>query len=176
MRKIITRGAVETKKLGGNLAGKILNPGKASFPGLFRLKKTQPLIICLEGDLGSGKTTFAQGLLKKLGTKGPYTSPTFAIMKEYKVPDSKGSRGKRKKIPLCDAKGAVRKLYHIDAYRIKTKDLLNLGWKELTAGHNNVIIIEWADRVRKIIPREAVWIKFKWQDNNQRLISFSPRF
>ena len=69
MENFITNNFKETQKLGENLAQKI---------------KTGA-IICLQGELGSGKTTFTQGLLKGLGVEGPYTSPTFLIMKEYNL-------------------------------------------------------------------------------------------
>lgn len=129
-------------------------------------------IICLSGDLGTGKTTFTQGLLKGLKINGPYTSPTFVILKNYKgkfkvLTASAGSRpgGKSSKFKVID-------IYHIDAYRVKAKDILNLGWKEMLAEKENIIIIEWADRIRKIIPRGAAWIKFEWLDKDKRKIIF----
>jgi tRNA threonylcarbamoyladenosine biosynthesis protein TsaE len=105
--------------------------------------------------LGTGKTTFVQGFLKGLGAKGPFTSPTFVILKYYKS----------RKLKTIN-------IYHMDAYRVNAKDVLNLGWKEIVAGKDNIIIIEWADRIRKIIPRGAVWIKFEWLDQNKRKITF----
>ena len=131
-KKFITTNPNQTQKLGGMLA-KELKGGK---------------IICLEGELGSGKTTFTQGLLKSLGVRGPCTSPTFVIMKMYK--DS---------------------IFHFDAYRVRDKDILNLGWEELIADKNNIIIVEWADRIQKIIPKRALRIKFKWLGENKRKIS-----
>lgn len=139
IKTIITENSKQTQKLGKMLAGEI---------------KTGE-IICLEGDLGTGKTTFAQGFLKKLGTKGPYTSPTFLILKNYKS-------GKHKNFNI----------YHIDAYRVNAKDIFNLGWKEMVAEKKNIIIIEWADRIRKIIPRGAIWIKFQWISINKRKVLF----
>lgn len=137
MKKFITNNSKQTKKLGEMLASE-LKGGK---------------IICLSGDLGSGKTTFTQGLLKGLKKKGPYTSPTFVVMKKYK------------------------NIYHIDAYRIKGKDLLDLGWKEIIADNppagGNIIIIEWAERVKKIIPKNALWIRFRWIGENERELKFS---
>lgn len=132
--EIITNNFEETQKLGEDLAKKIKNCG----------------IICLSGDLGAGKTTFTQGLLKGLGVKGPYTSPTFVVMKQYD-----------------------KNVYHIDAYRIDEKDMLNLGWKEIIADPKNVIIIEWAERIKKVIPGQAQWIKFEWIDENKRRINFN---
>jgi tRNA threonylcarbamoyladenosine biosynthesis protein TsaE len=109
-------------------------------------------IICLTGDLGAGKTTFTQGFLHGLGIKGAITSPTFAIMKQYHKTYSD--------------------IYHIDAYRIKSKDLLDLGWKDFAGKSNSIVIIEWAERVKKLIPTEAVWIKFEWINDKERKISF----
>jgi tRNA threonylcarbamoyladenosine biosynthesis protein TsaE len=130
MKTFITKNSKETQKLGEMLA-------KDSKNGI---------IIALEGDLGCGKTTFTQGFLKGLKIKGPYTSPTFVVMKKY------------------------NNAYHIDAYRVNSDDILNLGWEEIVADENNVIIVEWADRIRKIIPASALWIKFEWVDNNTREI------
>lgn len=136
MKTIITKNARETQALGKLLAEE-LKGGE---------------VICLSGDLGSGKTTFTQGLLKGLKVAGPYTSPTFVIMKKYK-----------------------NNIFHFDAYRIEAKDILNLGWKEIAAGKNNVIIVEWADRIKKIIPKDGVWIKFEWIDKHKRKITFSDK-
>ncbi|MCX6762824.1 MAG: tRNA (adenosine(37)-N6)-threonylcarbamoyltransferase complex ATPase subunit type 1 TsaE [Candidatus Moranbacteria bacterium] len=114
-------------------------------------------IICLTGDLGSGKTTFAQGVLKGLGAKGPYTSPTFVVMKQYK-----------RKATSQNSK--LESVYHIDAYRVGPKDVLDLGWEEIIVGENNVVIIEWAERVKAIIPKSAVWIKFEHLKEDERKI------
>ncbi|MCX6763681.1 MAG: tRNA (adenosine(37)-N6)-threonylcarbamoyltransferase complex ATPase subunit type 1 TsaE [Candidatus Moranbacteria bacterium] len=141
MPTYITNNSKETQKLGEMLAQEI--------------KGGQ--IICLTGDLGSGKTTFTQGFLKGLKVKGPYTSPTFLIMKKYD-----------------------KNIYHIDAYRVKAKDILALGWEEMVKDNppagGSVIIIEWADRLKKIIPTPpaggSIWIKFKWLGENKREIQF----
>lgn len=138
--KFTTNNNKETQKLGKVLA-KELRGGE---------------IICLSGDLGSGKTTFSQGILNGLKIKGPYTSPTFVILKKYKVPGEK-----------------IKNAYHIDAYRIKSRDLEELGWKELAKSKENIVILEWAERTKRIIPRNALWIRFKWIDRNKRELAFS---
>lgn len=130
-----TNSSRQTQKLGETLA-KELKRGE---------------IICLSGELGSGKTTFAQGVLKGLGAKKPYTSPTFVVMKYYKVES--------------------RSIYHIDAYRVGPKDILDLGWEEIIANKNNIIIVEWAERIKNIIPKNAVWLKFEHLNENKRKIS-----
>jgi tRNA threonylcarbamoyladenosine biosynthesis protein TsaE len=67
----------------------------------------------------------------------------------------------------------IRRIYHIDAYRINEEDLLNLGWEEIINDKNNVVIVEWPDRVRKILPQTAMEIGFEWLDENQRKIMFT---
>jgi tRNA threonylcarbamoyladenosine biosynthesis protein TsaE len=108
-------------------------------------------ILCLNGELGSGKTTFTQGLLKGLGAKGPYTSPTFLILKHYEIKD--------------------KNIYHIDAYRVNANDILNLGWEEIIADPKNIIIVEWPERIKKILPKQAIKIKFEWLDEEKRKIT-----
>ena len=158
MRKeIITENFSQTKKLGEILASE-LRGGK---------------IICLSGDLGAGKTTFTQGLLKGLKIKGPYTSPTFMIIKHYHKKITKHKKQITNKIQNSSATAdKIQNIYHIDAYRIKAKDILNLGWEEIIADPKNVVIIEWAERIKKIIPVGALWIKMEWVDQNKRKVTF----
>lgn len=161
MRKeFITTNSKETRKLGEILASELKEGG----------------VICLSGDLGAGKTTFTQGLLKGLGAKGPYTSPTFVIMKKYelKIPNNKLQISNK----LQNSKLKIRNVYHIDAYRVEVGDVLSLGWEEIVANPENIVIIEWAERIRKIIPKESLWINFKWAGENERKITFgnSPNF
>ena len=133
MREIITNNFSETQKLGEEYAEQIKAGG----------------ILCLEGELGAGKTTFTQGLLKGLGCEGPFTSPTFVLMKKYK-----------------------ENIYHLDAYRISENNLTDLGWEELIENKKNIIIIEWPERIKAKIPSGAKWIKFFWLDENQRKVIF----
>lgn len=134
-KPFVTTSSKQTRKMGEILA-KELKGGE---------------IICLSGELGSGKTTFAQGVLKGLRAKGPYTSPTFVVMKHYKA--------------------GRRNIYHIDVYRVESKDILDLGWEEIIAGKNNIVIVEWAERIKRIIPRDAIWIKFEHLKDDERKIS-----
>jgi tRNA threonylcarbamoyladenosine biosynthesis protein TsaE len=132
-------------------------------------------IIALQGDLGSGKTTFTQGLLKKLKVKGPYTSPTFLVIKHYKkkFPISKYQFPNKSKLPkskIRDTRYQIQNIFHVDAYRVTTKDILKLGWKEIISNKKSIIVIEWADRIRKIIPRGSLWINFKFIDSDKREI------
>lgn len=115
-------------------------------------------LTCLAGDLGAGKTTFVQGFLEEMGAARPYVSPTFVIMKQYDLP-----------VP----KNGIERIYHADAYRVETKDFINLGFAEWCADKNGVVILEWPERVQEIIPNTAQKISFKWKSENEREIVFS---
>src|SRR3989344_224405 len=160
-KTFITQNYKQTQELGGLLAKEIIigKGRKGSTFSRSRLNIESAFIICLSGDLGSGKTTFAQGFLKGLGLKGPHTSPTFLVIKNYQkeIPNPKSQIPNKSKL----SKPKTQNIYHIDAYRVKAKDILNLGWKEIISG-GNIVLVEWADRIKKIIPRKALWIKFEW--------------
>jgi tRNA threonylcarbamoyladenosine biosynthesis protein TsaE len=153
-----TTDSSQTRKMGEILAGE-LQGGE---------------IICLTGELGSGKTTFAQGLLKGLGARGPYTSPTFVVIKEYKTKFSNKSKIskliKQKKYKIPDTKYQILNIYHIDAYRVDAKDVLDLGWEEIISSKNNIVIVEWAERIKRIIPESAAWLKFEYLGDDERKI------
>ncbi len=111
------------------------------------LKTKGAVVIGLQGELGAGKTRFVQGFAKGLGIRQRLTSPTFVLMKKYK------------------------NLYHIDCYRIdKPKDLLDLDFKEIVSNPDNIILIEWAEKVRKILPKDTIWIKFEIINFKERKI------
>ncbi len=154
-KTFITNNFRKTRKLGELLASE-LRGGE---------------IVCLSGELGSGKTTFSQGVLKGLGAKGPYTSPTFVVMKQYRVmqtppPPPPLTKGGNKK------GGGIQNIYHFDIYRVGVKDILDLGWDEITANKSNIIIVEWAERIKSIIPKNAIWMKFEHLGKNRRKIFF----
>lgn len=170
MKKIyITTNSKQTRKLGKLLAealrgGPARNASRSDAGGE---------IICLTGDLGSGKTTFAQGILEGLGAKGPYTSPTFVVMKHYHTTHNTQhitQQKERSKKKLRVMSYVLRDIYHIDAYRVGPKDILDLGWEEIVAGENNVVIVEWAERIRRIIPKKTVWIRFEHVGKDKRRI------
>jgi tRNA threonylcarbamoyladenosine biosynthesis protein TsaE len=124
-------------------------------------------VIALRGDLGSGKTTFTQGFFVGFGSRARAVSPTFILMRRTPV-----------------RRGGFRNLIHIDAYRLRSPDdLMALEWKKLCADPANVLVIEWADRIRQLLPRSATRISFRHGkrehgriihlSNNQSLISKS---
>ena len=132
--KIKTKSVRETIASGKAL-GNLLSPGD---------------VVCLTGELGTGKTCFVKGIAEGLGIKGrTVTSPTFIIINEYKG-----------KIPL----------YHIDLYRIGAiDDLRDLGIEEIVYG-KGVTAIEWADRIKDTLPDERIDITLKWVDNKTRSV------
>ncbi|MFZ2310723.1 MAG: tRNA (adenosine(37)-N6)-threonylcarbamoyltransferase complex ATPase subunit type 1 TsaE [Patescibacteria group bacterium] len=101
-------------------------------------------VFLLSGDLGAGKTCLTQGIAAGLGIKGRVNSPTFNIMKVYKI-----------------KKGLVKTLCHIDAYRLKTgQDLINIGFDDYLQ-KDSVIVIEWAELVESIWPKDRIKIEIK---------------
>ncbi|MBU2028639.1 tRNA (adenosine(37)-N6)-threonylcarbamoyltransferase complex ATPase subunit type 1 TsaE [Patescibacteria group bacterium] len=153
--RVFTQSFRETQKLGKELAENLI-PGQ---------------IMCLSGDLGTGKTTFVQGILKGLKVKGPYTSPTFVIMKQYHTTWNI-KHGTEKNKLLHAPCSMLHDVYHIDAYRVSDKDILNLGWEEIISQPDNLIVIEWAEKIKKIIPANARWINFFWEGEKKRKIVF----
>jgi len=116
----------------------------------------------LEGELGSGKTRFVQGFAKGLGIRQRLTSPTFVLMKKYKLPKGR----------IFNFQFTISNfLYHIDCYRLsKPKDLLDLDFKEIVFNPQNIILIEWAEKIRSILPKETIWIKFEIISPRERKI------
>jgi tRNA threonylcarbamoyladenosine biosynthesis protein TsaE len=109
-------------------------------------------VVGLYGDLGSGKTTFTQAVGRALGITDSIQSPTFVIIKSYKL--------KAKSYKL---------LIHVDAYRLKSgEELRKLGFEELLADPKNLILVEWADRVASVLPKNHVKIHFRFMDEQTR--------
>ncbi len=151
----LTIGPSQTKRSGKSLAKKIL---KISPP-------KRAVVIGLEGDLGGGKTTFLQGFAKGLGIKEKVLSPTFVIYKKFHIPNSIFQNPK------------FQNFYHIDCYRVeKPKELLLLGFKKIVSNPQNIVAIEWMEKVKKILPKKIILIKFKFVDKNKRKISINLQF
>jgi len=120
-------------------------------------------VIALFGDLGSGKTTFIQGLAKGLGITKKIISPTFIIMRTYNIP------------PLL--KERVRNsfhsnFYHVDLYRIKSPhDIQDIGLLELIKEENGIFAIEWPEKIKHLLPHNTIKIYFEYLDENKRKIT-----
>ena len=121
-------------------------------------KKKEATILLLEGNLGSGKTTFARFFIASFGIKQPVTSPTFVIEKIYKLPQ----------------KSKFKNIIHIDAYRLeKGEDLIELDWEKNILNPHNIILIEWPEVVSSFLPKDSKLIKFKFLNENKREVVFN---
>lgn len=118
------------------------------------VKQIQNGVIALNGELGAGKTTFVQGFAKGLGIEEKIISPTFVLIRQHKIPSTDST------------------LYHIDLYRLEeTGAYKNLGIEELINDNNNLVIIEWADKIKDYLPNDTLKISIEKTENNQRLIT-----
>ncbi len=134
-----TACAKETQKIAEDLAGSL----------------SGGTVLALHGDLGSGKTTFVQGLAKGLGIKGQIISPTFIIVRTYKLD----------KTHLND----LNHFYHIDLYRIEHENgLVGLGIEEIINDPENIVAIEWAERMGSLLPEKRIDIRFEYMDEGKR--------
>lgn len=135
----ITKSAAETQKLGEQFAQ--------------RLKGGE--IIGLIGELGSGKTTFVQGLARGLGIKKRIISPTFIFIRPYAI---------------CHSPRATR-LFHVDLYRIeKAEEAVGLGLEEIWSEPENIVVIEWAEKIEKTLPKKMIRIYFEYEGQDERRI------
>ena len=143
-QRVVSKTPAGTKKIAEKLAGVILSKHKTKYA----------TVIGLIGELGSGKTTFAKGFAKGLGIKQIIQSPTFIIARQHSLEHK-----------------IFKNFYHIDAYRVGQKDLVALGWQEWINNPNDIILVEWADRIYKILPKNSIKIYFETLKNGQRKIS-----
>ena len=129
----------ETQKLAGDILA-----------GLTEKKlQNKALVLALQGDLGSGKTTFTQGLAKFLKIKGRVNSPTFVVMKRF------------------------GNFYHFDCYRLnKPEEILELGWGEIINNPKNIVVVEWPEKIKKFLPKNTHFLKFKFINETHRQIKF----
>ncbi|MGD2040347.1 MAG: tRNA (adenosine(37)-N6)-threonylcarbamoyltransferase complex ATPase subunit type 1 TsaE [Anaerolineae bacterium] len=108
-------------------------------------------IVCLEGELGSGKTCLTQGIARGMGIGQQVTSPTFTLIAEYFLQSS------------------APPLYHIDLYRLSApvEEALHLGLDEYLMGEG-ICVIEWADRIVPVLPSDRLWITLRHLEESKR--------
>ena len=142
-----------------------------------RQQKNGPLVLALVGELGSGKTTFVRGLAKGLGIRARITSPTFVLAKRYRVPAIRNKKQEtRNKQDTRYKKQETNRQYfwHMDAYRLKDgRDLAGIDFEEIVSDSANIVAIEWANKIKRAIPKGARWIRFFHLPGNRRKIIFS---
>ena len=116
-------------------------------------------VIALRGELGAGKTTFAQGLANSLGVTRRVNSPTFTIMRTYRIRNQESK---------------IINLYHVDLYRIDSKmDLEGLGLEEILGRKDAVVVIEWPEKMYGLIPQNSIDIAFEYINDSTRKILIS---
>jgi tRNA threonylcarbamoyladenosine biosynthesis protein TsaE len=137
----ISHSAEQTKRVGERL-GHLLHDGD---------------VICLEGNLGAGKTCLAQGIGRGLDVRTAITSPTFIIVNEYPLP------------------GRAYRLHHIDLYRVGSpEEAQAIGLDELFYG-DGICIIEWPEHVREMLPDEWLWVTLTYVDETKRELCFAAK-
>ena len=134
--EFFSRSPEQTRRVGMRLGG-LLRPGD---------------IVCLQGELGAGKTTLVQGLAQGWGSLDSVSSPTFIIVNIYRRPDDE-------------------QLFHMDAYRLDSApEAAELDLDEMLA--QGSLLIEWPERIQEILPDDRMWISFEYvaEENRQMLI------
>ncbi|OGE72439.1 tRNA (adenosine(37)-N6)-threonylcarbamoyltransferase complex ATPase subunit type 1 TsaE [Candidatus Daviesbacteria bacterium RIFCSPLOWO2_02_FULL_38_15] len=117
-------------------------------------QNTQARIFALTGDLGAGKTIFVQGFAQGLDIKEKIISPTFVLIRQHHIPNTD------------------KTLYHIDLYRLeKEEDFKQLGLKDLLNDSNHLILIEWAEKIKGLLPKMTTWIYLETANQNSRQIT-----
>lgn len=120
-------------------------------------------VICLYGDLGFGKTTFIQGLAKGLGIKGRIISPTFIIMRSYKI-------------SLNNNLSNLQFFYHVDLYRINhEQEIIDIGLSDILGKPENVVTIEWPEKMKNLLPEKRINIQLDYLNENKRKITISSK-
>ncbi len=149
--KKISKSVKETSKIAKIFIEEVLKNSKTD-QGAF--------VVGLVGNLGAGKTAFAQAVAKHLGVKNKVSSPTFVIMKKYPLKKNQ----KNKKYDF---------LFHLDAYRLKNEqELLYLGWQEILDNEKHLVFIEWPENVSKVMPKNIKYIHISDQKDGQKVFKF----
>ena len=130
---IISKSKAQTQKLASKLAKKIISDGVSKYAK----------VLALIGDLGAGKTAFTQGFIKSFGVKTHIPSPTFVIYRKYPI----------------DLK--FKNIYHFDLYRVeKSKEILDLDFKKIIQNPENIVLIEWPEKILKFLPKNTIKVFF----------------
>lgn len=134
--EIISKSEEETRNLAKKL-GERLKPGD---------------VICLWGDLGTGKTLFIQGIAEGLGIERRITSPSFFTMRVY------------------------GNFYHLDLYHVQSlKEVKGLSLEEIFLNPENIVAIEWAEKLKNVLPKKRIDVEFKYVDDKKRRIKITKR-
>lgn len=142
--KCTSNSAEETEKIGKEFAATLLAGD----------------VVCLYGDLGAGKTTITKGIAKGLGITSPVTSPTFSLVRQYKL-------------RIMNKELRMKTLYHIDLYRLEDQEQVkSIGIEEILSDPYGLVLIEWAEKLQGLLPKKRKEIQIKNLDNDSRSITF----
>lgn len=137
MKRILSKSAQQTRQLGQKL-GQLLQPGD---------------LLCLQGDLGAGKTTLTQGIAEGWGSADSVSSPTFVMVNLYRAADG-------------------TPLYHMDAYRIESlPEAAQIGLDDMLS--EGALILEWPERIEALLPKERIWMNLTHQSETEREITIA---
>ena len=151
--RLTTENPAQTRRVGKNLGRTLLAHSRGK----------QAAVLALSGDLGAGKTTFLQGFAAGLGIKEKILSPTFVLMKRFKI---KNGRTK-----------VFKNFYHFDCYRLNNaEEILHLDFRKIISNPENIVAIEWPEKIKKLLPKNVVSIKFMTLEKNKREIIFDQSF
>ncbi len=114
----------------------------------------RPGVVALSGELGAGKTTFVQGVLSGMGATGPFTSPTFVLMKRY---------------DLSVSKNGIARVSHADAYRVGEDDLRAQGFLEWASDPEGLVLLEWPERAEGLLPETTIRIFFSVEGEGRKV-------
>src|SRR3989344_1849998 len=149
-RVLVSKSERETKRFAKRLLQRIIKT---------KTKMEGALILALSGELGAGKTVFVKGLAGELGVKKSVLSPTFVLIKRYPISHK-------------TKKGFFKNFYHIDCYRIKkAEEIAKLEWKKLIKNPENIIVVEWAEKIHKILPKKHIAIHFQHKNRTERAVT-----
>jgi tRNA threonylcarbamoyladenosine biosynthesis protein TsaE len=144
----MSKSEKETAEIAENLAKQIVSQKTKAL----RQAQGKATVIALEGELGAGKTTFTKAFAKALGIEEKLTSPTFVIMRRFTISDSR-----------------FKNLYHIDAYRLNGGDELKiLNIEEILNNSGNIVLIEWAERVKDVLPAKHITVHMDHVSEKER--------
>lgn len=146
MDKVITNSFEQTQAAGAEFAAQILRQQPAQ----------RAVVLALSGDLGAGKTTFLQGFAKGLGIEEVVNSPTFIVMKKYQITSHKSQIN-------------FKFFYHIDCYRLEApEEILQLGFTEIISNPENIVAIEWPEKIEELLPKEKISLSFEHKKEGER--------
>lgn len=169
----ITNSFEETRKVGEEFIQRVIRPGLLRPKG--QALQKEALIIALHGELGAGKTTFAQGLAKGLKIKRRIISPTFIIVRIYRIKTDYSSS--KQSASRSSRQALTINFYHIDLYRIENqKDIEGLGVEEILRNPENIVVVEWAERLGDLLPKKRVDVYFEYLDEKKRKIIYDFRY